>query len=142
MAIYSLGVRTSNVTTANPNFEAFTTANNIPRVMELGVFMAAATASVLGLGRPQAIGVTPTTPVHTIAEDPADPASALQTALAWGTAPTIPLYFFRRLNLPGTIGAGIILTFPRGLKIGLTNSIVTWNIGATGVMDLHIVSDE
>lgn len=142
MTIYSLGVRTSNVTIANPTFEARTGANDIPRLMELGVWMAAATASIFGLGRPQAIGGSPTTPVTVIAEDPSDPAGSLATALAWGTPPTVPLYFFRRINLPATIGAGVILTFPRGLKIAVSNSVVLWNITATGVADVHIVEDE
>jgi len=99
-------------------------------------------ASVVGIGRPQAIGVTPTSPVTVVAEDPGDPAGTVTTALAWGTPPTVPLFFLRRLNLPATIGAGVILTFPRGLAIAVSNSIVHWNITATGVMDVHHVIDE
>jgi len=142
VAIYSLANRTSNITIANANLELRTAATDRGALMELGWFMAAATASVIGLGRPQAIGVTPTTPITVLAEDVADPAGTLQTALAWGTGPTVPLNFFRRLNLPATIGAGVILTFPRGLIIAVSSSIVTWNISATGVSDVHIVVDE
>jgi hypothetical protein len=142
MAVYSLANRTSNVTIANANLEVRSSATNRPRVMESGIFMAAATASVVGLGRPQAIGVTPTSPVNVLSEDPADPTGQTVTALAWGTGPTVPLQFFRRANLPATIGAGVIFTFPRGLAIAVSNSIVQWNISATGVMDAHLSVDE
>jgi hypothetical protein len=142
LAVYSLANRTSNVTLAAANLEIRTAATDRPRVMEIGVWMAAATASVVGIGRPQAIGGTPTTPVTVLAEDPGDPAGTVTTALAWGTPPTVPLQFFRRLNLPATIGAGVILTFPRGLVIAASNSIVHWNITATGIQDAHCVIDE
>ena len=142
MAIYSIANRTSNVTIAAANTELRTAATGRGAVMELGVFMAAATASVVGFGRPQAIGVTPTSPITVLAEDPGDLAGTLQTALAWGTGPTVPVQFFRRLNLPATIGAGIILTFPRGLIIAGSSSVVLWNITATGVMDNYFVVDE
>jgi hypothetical protein len=110
--------------------------------MEIGLFLAAATASTFGLGRPQAIGVTPTSPVTVLQEDPGDPAGTVQTALAWGTAPTVPLQFFRRISLPATIGTGVIWTFPRGLVIPISSSLVVWNITATGVADIYVVIDE
>jgi len=142
MAIYSLANRTTNVTSANPTLEIRTTSTDRPRIMEIGIFLAAATASTFGLGRPQAIGGTPTTPVTVIAEDPGDPAGTVQTALAWGTPPTVPLYFFRRISLPATIGTGVIWTFPRGLLIPVSSSLVVWNITATGVADIYVVIDE
>jgi hypothetical protein len=142
MAVYSLSNRTSNVTIANPNIEVRASATGRPRIMEIGTWLNAATQSVWGIGRPQAIGVTPTTPVSMLAEDPNDTSAATQTALAWGTAPTVPLQFFRRVNIAAAIGAGVILTFPRGLVIGANNSIVGWNITATSVMDVHVVVDE
>jgi hypothetical protein len=142
MAIYSLSNRTSNTTSANPNIELRSAAANRPRVMEIGAWLNAATQSVWGIGRPQAIGVTPTSPINVLQEDPADGAGLSQTALAWATPPTVPLNFFRRVNIAGAIGAGVILTFPRGLVIAAANSIVGWNIGTTSVMDVHFVVDE
>lgn len=142
MAIYSLANRTSNVTIANPSLEVRSGASNRPRVLELGIWLNAATQSVVGIGRPQAIGVTPTSPVTVLAEDPAESTGLTQTALAWATAPTVPLNFFRRLNIAGAIGAGAILTFPRGIVIAAANSIVTWNITGTSVADIHVVVDE
>lgn len=142
MAIYSLGNRTSSGTAATAALELRTAATDRAALMELDVFMGAATASIFGLGRPQAIGITPTSPVTLLAEETSDPAATTQTALAWGTGPTVPLNFFRRINLPATIGAGIIYTFPRGITIPISSSIVLWNIGTDGVADVNVVVDE
>lgn len=142
MAIYSLANRTTNVTIANACLEIRTASTDRPRIMEIGIFMAAATASTFGIGRPQAIGITPTSPITVLAEDTGDPAGTVTTALAWATGPTVPLNFFRRIQLPATIGAGAILTFPRGLVIPISSSIIVWNISATGVSDIYVVVDE
>ena len=142
MAIYSLANRTTGVTIATAALELRTAATDRPRVVEVGVFMAAATASTYGLGRPQAIGVTPTAPVTVLAEEVADAAGTAQTALAWATGPTVPVQFFRRWAGPATIGTGIIWTFPRGLTVAVSSSIVIWNIAANGVVDCYVVVDE
>jgi hypothetical protein len=110
--------------------------------MEIDLFLAAATASTFGIGRPQAIGITPTTPVTWIAEDPGEPAGTAQTALAWSTGPTVPLVHFRRIALPATIGTGMIWTFPRGLIIPVSGSLVLWNLAANGVSDVNVIGDE
>ena len=142
MAIYSLSNRTSNVTIANANLEIRAGATNRPRLMEMGIWLNAATQSPIGLGRPQAIGITPTSPVTVLAEDPAESTGLTQTALAWSTGPTVPLQFFRRVNIAAAIGAGVVLTFPRGIVIAAAGSLVNWNIAATSVNDVHIVVDE
>lgn len=142
MAIYSLSQRTSNVTIANACWEIRTTATDRPRIMEIGITINAATASVFGLGRPAAIGVTPTTPVTFLAEDPGDAAATVTAALAWATGPTVPANFFRRISLPATVGAGVIWTFPKGLLIPVSSSLILWNITANSVADVYAVIDE
>lgn len=142
MAIYSLANRTTSATTTTPSLEVRAGATNRPRLLEMGIWLNAATQSPIGIGRPQAVGITPTTPVTVQAEDPADAAGLTQTALAWGTAPTVPLAFFRRVNIAATIGAGVILTFPRGIVIAASGSLVTWNIAAVSLADIHVVVDE
>jgi len=142
MAIYSLANRTSNVTTGNPSFELIAPAAARVRLMEIGIWLNAATQSPLGLGRPQAIGGTPTSPINVLAEDPNDATGGSRTALAWGSPPTIPLQFFRRFNIAGAIGAGVIATFPRGLVIAAAGTVILWNIAAVSVYDVHIVVDE
>lgn len=142
MAIFSLANRTSNVTTGNPSLEIRAGASNRPRLLEMGIWLNAATQSPIGIGRPQAIGVTPTSPVTVLAEDPAESTGLTQTSLAWATPPTIPLNFFRRVNLAAAIGAGVILTFPRGIVIAAAFSLINWNLAAVSVYDAHVVVDE
>lgn len=142
MAIYSLGNRTTSTTTAAACLEIRSTSTDRAMLMEIGITINAATASVFALGRPAAIGITPTTPVTVLAEDFAAPAGTITTALAWGTAPTVPTAFFRRVSLPATIGAGIVWTFPRGLIIPVSSSLVVWNITTNSLADIWVVVDE
>ena len=95
-----------------------------------------------GLGRPAAIGITPTTPVTWLAEDAGSPAGSVQSALAWGTGPTAPANFFRRMTVFGTFV--VIWNFPRGLVIGVSSSLVLWTItlGTSAVVDLFGWVDE
>ena len=142
MAIYSMASRTSNVTTAAANYEIRTTATDRPRVMEIGISLVTAAATVIGIGRPAAIGITPTSPQTVLAEDTGDPVGTVTTAMAWATGPTVPVNFLRRWSFPGTIGAGVILTFPRGLVIPISSSIVIWNILGGATLDVNVVIDE
>jgi hypothetical protein len=97
----------------------------------------------MGLGRPAAIGVNPTTPQTILQEDPADPVGTVTVCVAWTTtAPTVPANFFRRITCVAAIGAGVIWTFPRGLKIAVSNSIVLWVIATAPVEDVWCVVDE
>jgi len=142
MGIYSLSNRTTNVTIANPCLEIIAGAACRPRIHEIGIFMAAATASVFGIGRPAVLGVTPASSVTLLAEDSSDPAGEVTTALSWGTEPTVPTAFFRRVSLAAAVGTGIIFTFPKGLYIEASASIVVWNITGTGVSDIHVVIED
>lgn len=111
------------------------------RLMEFGLFIDAATAAEFGLGTPAAIGVTPTTPVDFIVEDPNDviASGVVQSALAWGTGPTVPGTFDRRISLPATIGSGVIWTWPKGRGIAVSSSIILWNLTAVPVANVYAV---
>ena len=140
--IYSLGVRTVDGTIAAPAWEIRTGATpGRAKLLEIGFFLVAATASVIGLGRPAAIGTVPTAPVNFLPEDPNDviAAGVLQSAVAWGGAPTVPAAFLRRISLPATIGTGVIWTFPKGITIPVSNSLVLWNIAANSLLDAYAV---
>jgi hypothetical protein len=103
-----------------------------------------AAAYTIRLGRPAAIGVTPTSPVTFIADDPADPAGTVQSALAWGTGPTAPTQFFTG-HRQGTAGVfQQIWSFPRGLVIAVSSSIVLWNVleAASNPLDVFAQIDE
>jgi hypothetical protein len=143
MAIYSLSQRTTSGTAATAAWEVRSTSTNKPKIMEVGISQNAATAGVFGLGRPGAIGVTPTSPQTALDEqDGGGPAGLTTAAVAWGTGPTVPTNFFRRVSCPATIGAGVIWTFPRGLGIPVSGSIVVWVIATAPVADVWVVVDE
>jgi hypothetical protein len=145
MPRYGLASRTSNVTIANACWELRSGANDRLHILELGIFLAAATASTFGFGRPAAIGVTPTSPVTVLPEDGNQPTAGASgsVALAWGTGPTVPANFLRRIGFPATIGAGVIWTFPYpGIVVPVSSSIVLWNITATGVADVYVSIEE
>lgn len=127
MAIYSLSLNTTVTTTAAAAADIRASSANAPRIMELGVNLGAATASTYGFGRS---GNTPTqtSPVLVQAENPGDPAGLTGCAVAWSVAPTVPAQFLRRIALPGTVGAGVIWTFPRGLILAAAATLLLWNL--------------
>ena len=130
-------------TTGAPAWDVKAAATNEPAVMEWGVNLGVVTASTYGLGRS---ANTPTQSSTTLvqSEDPDRPAFVTTCAVTWSVAPTIPNPFLRRIDLPATLGAGIIYTFPRGLILGASGpSLVMWNL-ATNANDanVHVVVDE
>lgn len=143
MSLYSLSQRTTATAAASASWEVRSTAANKPRLMEIGISQNAATAGVYGLGRPGAIGITPTSPQTFLDEqDGNGPAGNTTCAVAWGTGPTVPANFFRRISCPATIGAGAILSFPKGLGIPVSGSVVWWIIATAPVCDVWAVVDE
>lgn len=125
MAIYSLAQKTTNFTATQACWELRTAANRC-RVLEIGITSFTATVQDVGLGIPQARGITPVNVLFQ-AEDFAEIASVSNASLSWATSPTVPLQFFRRWSAPATIGAGIVWTFPRGLTVPINASLVLWN---------------
>lgn len=142
MSLASISVRTSNVTIANANVELRTTAGVKCRVLEVGVVQVTGTASSFGLGRPAAQGVTPATTSTFQRDDSADPACVTTVSLTWGTSPTAPANYHRRWNSAATIGVGIIWTFPRGLIVPVSASLVVFNITASVATDSSWAIDE
>lgn len=139
---YSLGVRTSNVTSGVTAVELFTGAGETAKILEFSITMAAATASIFGIGRPAAQGITPTTPVALLPEDPNNQVITVKTALAWATPPTIPAAFLKRFSLPAVIGANLTFRFPpKSLILLPSTSLVLWNLGTNGVSDVTITID-
>jgi hypothetical protein len=150
MSTASLGINTTVTTTAAAAAE-LRAASGVPiRILEVGITLAAATASTYGLGRPAAVGVTPTSPIVLLRENPMDAAAVSATAVAWGTGPTVPTQFLRRITLPATIGAGVIWTFAANqFIVGPGNaapavaSIVIWNLATNSAStNLYFRADE
>lgn len=148
MAIYSVANLTTNTTSANANQEVISGANVGFRCLEVGLALSTASASSFGFGRPSAASVTPTSPVTVVAEDAGNNAAGnTTTALAWGTGPTAPSTYLRRVGLPATIGAGVLWTFPRGVIClkggsGANGSLVIFNLASNGTINTWVVVDE
>jgi coproporphyrinogen III oxidase len=115
------------------------------RIWEAAVYESGGTAAAtdIGLGRPAAISVTPTTVVPQ-AEDTSSAAAVCTGQVAAGTKPTAPTLFLRRFGIPATLGAGVIWTFPEGLIVPSGPAeLVVWNIGAaTSTFSGYFVYDE
>lgn len=143
MAIYGLSQRTSATAAGAASWEIRSAATNAPIVFEMGLTQVTAVAGTYGIGRPAAIGITPTTPVNFLAESHQNAPTALTTAcLAWGTGPTVPTQFARRFMCAATIGVGYLCTFPRGYQIPVSSSIVNWTIATAPVCDVYAVIEE
>lgn len=142
MPRFSLSLRTSNTTDANPAFELRAGSVATGSVIEIGITLAAATASVFGIGHAAAIGITPTAPITLLTETAGRPPSVMAGALAWATPPTIPAAFLRRVSLPATLGASAVLRFDEGLSMPANSSLVLWNLGTTAVADVWVVTSE
>lgn len=149
----SLGVRTTSTTVGAACLEIFAGAKPF-RLIQLDISIVGATASAFALGRPAALGVTPTTPLPPLVESGGDPASiTARTALAWVTPPTVPTAFYRRVLLPATAGVGMPFpwTFFEAARDGAPNfgiivpvlgSLVVWNITANALADINFVIEE
>jgi hypothetical protein len=142
MSIYSVGVRTVNITAGTMACRIISSSTDRAKIMEIGVTLVSATAVTLGLGTPATAGATITTSALVLAEDINDTAGTCIVATAQTTTPSAPTNYFRRTGLPATIGAGIVWTFPQGLKIATSGSIVLWNITLAPLMDVWVVVDE
>lgn len=92
---------------------------------ELGVTLQAATSTRLGLARASVVSVTPTGNFAGQNKQPGAPVSASTLVTGWTTIPTAGGTPFRRITLPGAIGAGFIWTWPADdpLIVGLGSAI-------------------
>jgi hypothetical protein len=142
VSIYSLSLNTTVTTTGAAAMDLKAAATNVPKIMEVGINLLTATLSTYGLGR---AGNTPTqtSPVLLQAETPSDPAALSGCAVAWSVAPTVPAQFLRRMSLPAVAGAGVIWTFPRGLGLAVSASMLLWNLTTNSAsMNAWWIADE
>jgi hypothetical protein len=142
MALYSVGLRTTNTTINQACVEIYTASTLAIKVLEIGLSQTVGTACEYGLGRPAAQGISPVAVAFQAEQSTTDPAAKTNASLSWGTSPTAPTVYMRRLATPATIGAGMIWTFPRGFYLPPTASLVIYNITGTVACDCWIVIDE
>jgi hypothetical protein len=152
MSQVRLSVRTTSGTNAAPALEiiapvASTSAPEQSKglyISAIRVTMGAATAGLFGIGRPAAKGVGPTTPVRML---PMGAGQVLEIqsaiAVAWTTtAPTIPAAFLERVNLPATIGVGVLIEFKTPVYVPAGETLILWNLGTNGVADVTVEGRE
>lgn len=147
MARTAIAVQKASGAAAGPvvQFRAANAARDA-RVFEIGVFAVTAVAGEVGLGRPAAIAVTPTGGTAVASGQGYDNVAGAGAAVVdtgWGTAPTSPTTFWRRAQLPATIGAGVIWSFPSGLVVPAAGAFVLWQFSALAVTyDCYFDFDE
>jgi len=145
MARFQLGVRTSNVTSAQSLFEIIAGAMGC-RLRGINITLATAVTGAFGVGRPAAKGITPTTPITFPTVDGVGDPSLSKIALAWGTSPTAPSPYYRRVSMPATIGAMADLVFTvvgrGGIWIPAGGTLVLHNITGGPTLDATIEIEE
>lgn len=128
-AIYQVSDRSASITAAARFAEIRTAASDQAFVREIGVAVGVAGAApTIGIIRPNAIGVTPTSPKTAQAIGVGAPAATVTSAVAWGTAPTLPAtpIYLARVGLPATVGAGWVWAWNPGeeLVIPVSSSLL------------------
>lgn len=148
-ALYEVGISVSPGAAA-ANLGNLWNANSSRHIWarELGLFIAAtAVAADLMLARYGTRGTQSTTIVGQ-AQDPADVAATATVDSAWSaSAPTVPSTTLRRINLPATVGAGVIWTWPpsgnsKGLKVAAAAGLQVWTATASTVIRQYWAWDE
>lgn len=113
-------------------------------ILEIGVFATTAVAGEVGLGRSAGTAAGALTGTLVQAGDPSDEAgTATLTTTFATTQPTAPSNFMRRIQLPATIGAGVIWTWAPGELVipasSLVNPLTIWQISSAAVTyDVYI----
>lgn len=139
--LYRLAQRTIVTSAGAAAWEIIAPTTAKIRVLELDVSQVAATAGVYGIGKPAAIGVTPTSPVGFLSDKSGLAAATTAGAVAWATPPTVPAAFVHRFACPASIGAGASLKFgdfgnEKGIEIAAGGSLVLWVIATAPVCDV------
>lgn len=147
MAFYELGVRSPAAASAAAFATIHTGASLRCRIREIHLFSTAATAASIGIIRASNTPVATTSTLGQ-AQDPADGAATVNVDTAWSTAPTVGSNYLRRIDLPATIGSGVIWTWPdgqsHGLMIATSSWLVIWNFGGSAgpILDVNVIWEE
>lgn len=143
MARYGIGISKTTGAAAGLLTQLRAGASRDLRVYEIGVFASTAVSGTIGLIRPSAVGATFTSSGVGAPEDNAAGAGVAVVDIAATTAPTIGTNYMRRIVLPGSIGAGVIWTFPVGINIPISTSLALWQISSLAVTyETYFLYDE
>lgn len=133
MARYEIGVSKTTGAAAGLLCQIRTGSGRDIRIFELGVFASTAVSGEVALVRPTAVGATFTSSAVGAPLDSASSVGAAVIDTVAGTAPTIGTNYMRRIVLPGSIGAGVIWTFPTGINVPVSSAMAIWQLSALAV---------
>ncbi len=146
MQIYEVALTKTTPIGPGPIFTLATGTTIRPSIREIGIFIApTAVASIVGIGRPAAVGSGTTTGVFGQPLDPNDPASTCGLISSYATTqPTTPAAFTRRIDFPATVGSGVIWTWPSNtFKVNVNSNLCIWQISsAAASYDVYVVWEE
>lgn len=144
MAQYSASITKTTSTAAAAIATLSTGTARDARIFEVGVFATTAAAGEVGLGRPANTPGTPSGGGVGAAMDNVSGAGVAVIANTWATTqPTAPTMAMRRIQLPATIGAGVIWTFPKGIVLPTSGFLMVWQFSAVAVgYDVYFDYDE
>lgn len=142
MARYEIGIRSTNVTIANAMAE-FRAVRRCD-VLSCEIYLVTGTACTVGLGRPANTPAGGTIQLGQAYDGVGAPTTTSGLVISsQTTAPTVPGQFFKRINFPAAVGAGIIWTWEPGeLAVNTGASLVLWNITATVTCDINFKFDD
>ena len=133
MARYEIGITKTTGAAAGLLAQLRAGAGRDIRVFEMGVFASTAVSGEVALIRPSAVGATFTSSGVGASLDSASSAGVAVVDTAATTAPTIGTNYMRRIVLPGSIGSGVIWTFPQGINVPVSGSLALWQLSALAV---------
>lgn len=143
MARYGIAVPKTTTAAAGLLCQLRAGATRDIRVFEIGVFSSTAVSGDVGLIRPTAVGATFTSSAVGAPLDSFSAAGVAVVDTAATTAPTIGTNYMRRIVLPGSIGAGIIWSFPGGINVPINGSLALWQQSVLAVgYTVHFDYDE
>jgi len=133
--LYEVGLSKTTGAAAGPVVTLLTASSPRAEIREIGIFAVTAVAGEVGLGRPAAAGAGAATGQLGQALDAADAAAASTLTTSFATTqPTAPAVPFRRIQLPGVIGAGVVWVWGQGeLLVAVSSNLVVWQFSASAV---------
>jgi hypothetical protein len=147
---YELGILTTGTASGAAAAEIRAGTSTPLSLLELGIFLNAATATILQIGRPgnTPAGGTAQTATKPTSLRPSGGASLGGIILAsWTTAPTVPAAGnnHRQISLPAAIGNGIVFSWQIGEMIispTTADGMVIWNSQLNSALRIYMKWDE
>lgn len=129
MAIYSGNILAPPPGTGVAWSDVKASATGATKLIELSIAFGSTSAALtqIGIGRSTA-ELLHVGGIYLSPEDPNDQPTQTEMAVAWSVFPIVPAQFFRRANVQSAPWGWNIFTFPSGILIAQSQSIILWAI--------------